>query len=328
MTKYYFCAVTELGTDIQKAAALLRSGACVAIPTETVYGLAANAFDVQAVADVFRIKQRPSFDPLILHIASQKQLEGLVTAFPAKARMLADAFWPGPLTLVLPKSEKVPYNVTSGLETVGIRIPDHPLTLQLLRELSFPLAAPSANPFGYVSPTTAQHVLDSLGGKLPYILDGGPCARGIESTIVGFENGEPVIYRLGSLPLAEIEKVIGPLRISVNQSSNPVAPGQVKMHYAPLVPLYEMPLKEALKTYLPEELAVLVFGEAPAGIPPQNRVLLSANGDLYEAARNLFAALRALDNLPVKAAIFSYVAGEGIGAAINDRLRRAAARYS
>ncbi|MBL0910790.1 MAG: threonylcarbamoyl-AMP synthase [Bacteroidia bacterium] len=318
----------ERGTDIQKAAELLRGGACVAIPTETVYGLAAHAFDTEAVASVFRIKERPSFDPLILHIASQEQLAALVTDFPEKARILAGAFWPGPLTLVLPKSSTVPYNVTSGLETVGIRIPDHPLTLQLLWELNFPLAAPSANPFGYVSPTTAQHVVDSLGEKVPYVLDGGPCTRGIESTIVGFEDGEPVIYRLGSLPVQEIEKQVGKVRISVNQSSNPVAPGQVKMHYAPLVPLLNLPLEEALKTYRPEELAVLVFGESPEAVPSQNRVFLSAKGDLYEAARNLFGALRQLDTLPVKAALFSYVNNEGIGAAINDRLRRAAARHS
>lgn len=328
MTKYYFCIVIERGTDIQKAAELLRGGACVAIPTETVYGLAAHAFNTEAVASVFRIKERPSFDPLILHIASQEQLAALVTDFPEKARILADAFWPGPLTLVLPKSAGVPYTVTSGLETVGIRIPDHPLTLQLLRELGFPLAAPSANPFGYVSPTTAQHVVDSLGEKVPYVLDGGPCTRGIESTIVGFENGEPVIYRLGSLPVQDIEKQAGKVRISINQSSNPVAPGQVKMHYAPLVPLLNISPEEALKTYRPEELAILVFGESPEAVPPQNRVFLSAKGDLYEAARNLFGALRQLDTLPVKAALFSYVHNEGIGAAINDRLRRAAARHS
>lgn len=328
MTKYYFCTVTELGTDIRKAAVLLEQGACVAIPTETVYGLAANAFNTEAVAAIFRIKERPSFDPLILHIASADRLSELVTDIPPAARRLAEAFWPGPLTLVLPKKALVPFNVTSGLDTVGIRVPDHPLTLELLRMLPFPLAAPSANPFGYVSPTQAGHVLQSLGDKVPYVLNGGPCSQGIESTIVGFENGEPLVYRLGSLPLADIERVAGKLKLALNQSSNPVAPGQIKMHYAPVLPLLDIPVEKALETYRPEELAVLVFGEAPEQIPARNRVLLSEKGDLYEAARNLFAALRRLDEMPVKAALFRYVKNEGIGAAVNDRLKRAAARYT
>ena len=315
--------MNRIGKDIDKAAALLQAGQCVAIPTETVYGLAANAFDTKAVADIFRIKNRPSFDPLIVHCDSLDKVKALVREMPEWALKLAQHFWPGPLTLVLPKSENVPYAVSSGLDTVGVRIPNHPLTLELLGRLPFPLAAPSANPFGYVSPTTAQHVAESLPLLPEYILDGGPCAKGIESTIIGSENGKAYLYRLGSLSLEDIENLIGKVEIKLNASSNPQAPGQLKIHYAPKVPLLEMDLEEAKKTYPLDKIGQLAFRNGDTEIKEEHRCILSAQGDLYEAARNLFSALRALDNMDIEVAIFRYVENTGVGKAINDRLKRA-----
>src|SRR5690606_7520483 len=190
---------TPIGTDVAQAAALLRAGAVVAMPTETVYGLAANAFDEAAVLRIFQVKQRPSFDPLIVHVRDREQLSPLVARLPREAEALMEHFWPGPLTLVLPKTGRVPDLVTSGLDTVAVRMPAHPVAQALLRAVDFPLAAPSANPCGYVSPTSAQHVADQLGGKVPYILDGGPCTVGVESTILGWEQeaGAWLLYRPG-----------------------------------------------------------------------------------------------------------------------------------
>jgi L-threonylcarbamoyladenylate synthase len=197
--------MAQIETDIEKAKALLESGELVAIPTETVYGLAGNALNPDAVAKIFSVKNRPSFDPLIIHTDSLEKVRKFTLDIPAPLDRLAAHFWPGPLTLLLPKKPIVPDLVTSGLDTVAVRIPQHTLTLSLLEALDFPLAAPSANPFGYISPTTAAHVQDQLGDKIPYILDGGPSQVGLESTIVGLENGEVVVYRLGGLEVAAIE---------------------------------------------------------------------------------------------------------------------------
>ncbi|MES2733756.1 MAG: L-threonylcarbamoyladenylate synthase, partial [Bacteroidota bacterium] len=189
-------STARIGTNISHAIDLLQQGEVVAIPTETVYGLAGNALNTKAVARIFSVKNRPTFDPLIIHTNSLEKVLQFVDEMPAQAKTLAQACWPGPLTLLLPRKDSIPDLVTSGLDTVAVRIPNHSLTLSLLEALEFPLAAPSANPFGYISPTTAEHVYNQLGKKIPYILDGGPCLVGIESTIVGFEDGEPTIYRL------------------------------------------------------------------------------------------------------------------------------------
>ena len=189
--------MAEIGKDIEKSAALLASGELVAIPTETVYGLAGNALDEKAVVQIFKSKNRPRFDPLIVHVAGIDQVYNYVESIPEELKALAEAFWPGPLTLLLTKKSIIPDLVTSGLGKVGVRVPNHALTLSLLERLDFPLAAPSANPFGYISPTSASHVQDHLGDKLAYILDGGHCEVGLESTIVGMEEGQVIIYRLG-----------------------------------------------------------------------------------------------------------------------------------
>ncbi len=328
-----------IGTNIQTAADRLRKGETVAIPTETVYGLAANAYDEAAVLKIFQAKQRPAFDPLIVHVHSLEQVKEVVSFSALKgadtrkeAEALMEKFWPGPLTLVLPKSDRVPDLVTSGLDTVAVRMPAHPMALKLLRSLEFPLAAPSANPFGYVSPTTAQHVADQLGEKIPYILDGGPCTVGVESTIIGWEPdlsartqsrpGEWVLYRPGGTPVAEIEAVIGTIG-KAKKSVLPAAPGTLESHYAPSKPVFIGDVKALLKEHAGKRIAVIAFTEDQDAWRTE---VLSPSGKIAEAARHLFAALRTLDASDAELIIAETFPQEGLGAAINDRLRRASAK--
>ncbi|MFC2176134.1 L-threonylcarbamoyladenylate synthase [Bacteroidota bacterium] len=316
--------MAEIGTDIKKAAELLKAGKLVAIPTETVYGIAANALNKEAVLSVFEAKNRPHFDPLILHLPDQKKVSEYVSSMPEQAKLLADAFWPGPLTLVLPKNPIVPDLVTSGLDSVAIRIPQHPLTLALLQLLEFPLAAPSANPFGYVSPTTAKHVNDQLGDKIDYILDGGSTTIGLESTIVGFENEKPTIYRLGGLGVELIEEIIGAVEVSLNQSSNPKAPGMLKSHYAPSIPMYFGNPAKLISNFEGKRIGFLGFMTQIETIPNDQQLLLSPNGNMHEAAKNLFAYMRKFESLHVDVILSEELPNTGLGKAINDRLRRAA----
>lgn len=313
--------MATIGKDIRQAQKALLEGGLVAIPTETVYGLAANALDPEAVTKIFVAKERPAFDPLIVHVASLEHARGLVKAIPEKAKKLARHFWPGPLTLVVPKENIIPDIVTSGLDTVGIRCPAHDLTLQLLAGLPFPLAAPSANPFGYVSPTTAGHVAHQLGSKIQYILDGGPCRIGLESTIVGFSDEEVVVYRKGGASMEEISNIVGKASYRVT-SSNPVAPGQLDSHYAPRKKFLLGNIDELKKSFPPEKTGILLF----SGSPGRNQLVLSPSGNMEEAARNLFAALRQFDQMDIDVILAEPVPDMGIGEAINDRLRRAAAK--
>lgn len=313
--------MAEIGKDIIRAKQLLEAGQLVAIPTETVYGLAANALNEKAVLEIFKAKNRPHFDPLIVHVSGIAQAETLVESFPEKVKVLAKKFWPGPLTILLPKKEIVPDLVTSGLNTVGLRCPDHTLTLQLLKSLSFPLAAPSANPFGYVSPTTPQHVNEQLGDKVAYILDGGECRVGIESTIIGFEH--PTVYRLGGLALEVLEPITGPLQVQLHSSSNPHAPGQLQSHYAPRKKIV-LGIRNQLAEYLDLNAGAIVFQKVLSNLPITNQIILSPSGNLEEAAQHLFAALRTLDKTDVDIILAELVPESGLGRAINDRLRRAA----
>lgn len=317
--------MAEVGTDLTKAKQLLEQDQLVAIPTETVYGLAGNALSPAAITKIFTTKNRPHFDPLIVHVPDIESCARYAEEVPPLAQKLAKKFWPGALTLLLKKKDIIPDLVTSGLDTVGLRCPNHVLTQSLLRSLPFPLAAPSANPFGYVSPTTAAHVNEQLGDKLHYILDGGPCSIGIESTIVGFEGAETVIYRLGGISAEAIEAVTGPVRITLHSSSNPTAPGQLKSHYAPQKKLILGKIEDHLKDYRAEEVAVIAFQKSQPDIPISQQIILSPTGSLEEAAQHLFAALRALDKQNISVILAEPVPDIGLGRAINDRLRRAAA---
>jgi L-threonylcarbamoyladenylate synthase len=313
--------MSKIGIDIENAKQILQNGGLVAIPTETVYGLAANALNEDAVLKIFKAKNRPHFDPLIIHTNSIEKAKKWVIEFPEWAEKLAGAFWPGPLTLLLPK-QNIPDLVSSGLEQVAVRVPDHPLTLELLASIDFPLAAPSANPFGYVSPTTPQHVADQLAEKVDYILDGGVCKVGIESTIIGMEEGKLCVFRLGGLALEQIEKIVGPVQQKLNQSSDPKAPGMLKNHYAPTKPLIVGDVPKLLKMHRGQKIGVISLDTDYEGVLTR---MLSLKGDLDEAAHNLFAAIRGLDH-EVDVILAERFPDSFLGRAINDRLRRAAVK--
>jgi L-threonylcarbamoyladenylate synthase len=316
--------MAEIGKSVETAVHLLEKGELVAIPTETVYGLAANALNEKAVLEIFKVKNRPQFDPLIVHVASLAKAKELAETFPVKAEKLAATFWPGPLTLLVRKKSFIPDLVTSGLDTVAIRCPDHDLTRALLQALSFPLAAPSANPFGYISPTRPAHVNEQLGEKIKYILDGGDCAVGIESTIIGFENEVPMVYRLGGLSLEKIESVIGKVSVQLNSSSKPKAPGQLQSHYAPTKKMKLGNINDLLRLYGTARVGVITFQKHMENIDSDHQIILSPTGNLEEAAQKLFASLRTLDKDDIDMILAEEVPDVGLGKAINDRLRRAA----
>ena len=299
----------------------------VGIPTETVYGLAGNAFNLEAVTKIFKVKNRPFFDPLIVHTYSWEQVTSFCFDIPKLASQLAASFWPGPLTLLLKRKNIIPDLVTAGSDRVAVRVPRHPITLSLLEQLDFPLAAPSANPFGYISPTTAQHVQDQLGAQIPYVLDGGSSEVGLESTIIGFDEKEqPELYRLGGIGVETIESITGKLVNKVQAGSDPEAPGMLEKHYAPKKEFKVGDIDAMLPSYSFDEVALLVWGKHYQGIKPAHQIVLSENNNLEEAAQKLFSALRELDNLPVRTILADWVPDEGLGRAINDRLRRAAAQ--
>jgi L-threonylcarbamoyladenylate synthase len=314
--------VAEIGINSLRAAELLRESKLVGIPTETVYGLAANALDEKAVLSIFETKNRPFFDPLIVHVPSLQEAKRYAIIHDVRLETLAKTFWPGPLTLLLQKKEIIPDLVTSGLTQVAVRVPNHPLTLELLNKLDFPLAAPSANPFGYVSPTEAEHVNKQLGDKIAYILDGGPCGVGLESTIVGIEDGKVCVFRLGGLAVETIEKLIGKVELRINNSSDPKAPGQLKNHYAPKKPLFIGNINDLLKKYSPKKVAIICYGP---DITATNALTfnLSLKKDHEEAAINLFKFLRLADESSAELVICEFLPEDGLGLAINDRLRRA-----
>ncbi len=322
---------TVVTTDHRHAARALREGRLVAFPTETVYGLGANALDVDAVARVFAVKQRPFFDPLIVHIGDASRLSELVRDIPPLADRLIKAFWPGPLTLVLPKRPNVPDLVTAGLPTVAVRMPSAPIARQLLCLAAVPVAAPSANLFGRVSPTTAEAVVEQLAGRIPMVLDGGPCPVGIESTVVQPRTDHVVLLRPGGVPVEAIEALgipVRPPQVSDEPAASQPAPGMLPRHYAPRTPLH---LFDRLED-VPRDLMRGAVGWLALTAPPSDLAdrfvhveALSAEGSDIEAARNLFAALRRLDAGPAERIIALAVPETGLGRAINDRLRRAAA---
>jgi L-threonylcarbamoyladenylate synthase len=306
---------------LDRAASLLREGGVVAFPTETVYGLGANAFDVRAVARIFDIKRRPEFDPLIVHVLDESMLATVVSEVTPMARALIDRFWPGPLTLVLRKNAGIPSLVTAGLETVAVRMPAHPVAQALLERTRLPLAAPSANPFGYLSPTRAQHVARLLGDRVDAIVDGGPAEHGVESTILMLEP-RPVLLRPGAVSAEAIEAAIGPIARTLDDAAAPLAPGRLPQHYSPHTPIRvvdfaSVPPQERVRA------AGVGFAAPPQGYG-QARVL-SADASLREAAAVLFDLLHELDVLGLERIDVEAVPEEGLGLAIMDRLRRASA---
>jgi L-threonylcarbamoyladenylate synthase len=308
---------------IEQAAQTIRKGGLVAFPTETVYGLGADAGNPLAVARVFEVKARPRIDPVIVHVASLESAR-LYGEFPLWADILMKRFWPGPLTLIVEKKPSVPSIVTAGLDTVAIRIPNHPVALELISAADCGVAAPSANPFGYVSPTEAQHVAEQLGNSIDIILDGGPCIIGVESTIVSLIDAVPCVLRVGGTPLEELESVLGKLNVRTEATNDPQAPGQLKRHYATQTRL-EIADEDYEKLGTEERIGLLSLTEP---LHPQKYSaveVLSPSGDLREAAANLFRALRKLDSLSLDRIIARPVREEGLGRAIMDRLRRCSA---
>jgi L-threonylcarbamoyladenylate synthase len=315
-----------ISKDIQKAVQLLTEDYLVAIPTETVYGLAGNIFSEKAIKSIFSTKQRPFFNPLIVHIPSVKSLNDLVTHVPEKAKLLAAAFWPGSMTLVLKKSKTIPDIITAGKDTVAVRVPNHPITLELLKQLPFPLAAPSANPFGSISPTKPVHVENYFKNSIKMVLDGGSCANGIESTIIGFENEEPVIYRLGALALEEIEVVVGKISIKNKKEEKPDAPGMLARHYAPKTSTFLVDNVAAeIEKNIGKKMGVLVF---KTSLNNENitEIILSKKGSLQEAASKLYSAMHDLDSKNLDLIIAERFSEFGLGKSINDRLQRATFR--
>ena len=310
---------------IQRAAKIIKGGGVVAFPTETVYGLGADAFNPLAVARIFEVKRRPYFDPLIVHVANPSDVKKLAKETPSNAKKLIERFWPGPLTIVLLKEEKIPDIVTAGLLTLAIRMPNHPMALALIEESKCPIAAPSANPFGYLSPTTAEHVRDQLGDEVDLILDGGPCPVGVESTIVSFLEEKPVLLRPGGVSLEEIESVIGKVEIP-SIEGRPSAPGMLPKHYAPRTPIVLDWSQKDLDLYKGKNIGLLLFQEPKDDLKYHSIEILSAKGDLREAAANLFAAVRRLDALHLDVIVAEPISEVGLGRAIMDRLRRAASR--
>ena len=312
--------------SIRRAGRIIKTGGLVAFPTETVYGVGCDAMNADAAAKVFEAKQRPQFDPLIVHIADRKQLDVVVESCPQLSQRLMEAFWPGPLTLVLPKQPAIPDLVTAGLSTVAVRMPNHPVAQALIRKAGTPIAAPSANPFGYVSPTTAQHVADGLGKRVDLILDGGPCPIGVESTIVSLAGPQPELLRPGSITIEQLSAVIGSLRRSSPVHPKPIAPGQLSRHYATqtqLTILASVGTRPMLKN--DERAGLLIFSQARETDDRFAAVeVLSATGDLREAARHLFAALRRLDSLGLDRIYAEPCKEDGLGVAIMDRLCRCA----
>jgi L-threonylcarbamoyladenylate synthase len=313
---------TEIGHDIHVAAEFLRENELVAIPTETVYGLAGNIFSEAAIKQIFEVKQRPANNPLIVHVNNADVLTEIVTAIPVEAKLLLEAFAPGPLTLLLPKKKLVSNLVTAGLSDVAIRIPDHTLALALLAEVDLPLAAPSANPYTYISPTSAMHVSQMLNGKIPYILDGGPCKFGLESTIIGFPNGEPTVYRKGAIAIEDIEDKIGKIKIAASEKI--VAPGMHPKHYSPRTKLVVSDdLERDIPQYGDQKIGVITYNAYSNLLEYEHQVLLCQDDDFKTAGVNLYAAMHMMDSRNYDIIVVREFPESGIGLSINDRLSRA-----
>ncbi|MEO0312473.1 MAG: hypothetical protein RIQ89_2130 [Bacteroidota bacterium] len=314
---------TIIGTNTATAAHWLQQGELVALPTETVYGLAANALDHHAVLKIFEAKQRPLFNPLIIHLHHPDQLPEYVTHVPPVIKTLIQHFSPGPLTYLLPKSPLISDLITAGSPLVAIRFPAHPLTTAVLQQLTFPLAAPSANKFTYISPTTAQHVHKQLNGVIPYILDGGPCSFGIESTIISAHQHTITIHRQGSITAAQLQPYCNALQLA-HQPSTPNTPGQLLHHYSPRTPfVLTTNIQNSVNQLANKKIGLLLFQTLPPTLQHLPHIILSPHGHLYQAAQQMYAAMHTLDDQNLDIILAEKLPNHDIGAAINDRLQRA-----
>jgi L-threonylcarbamoyladenylate synthase len=318
--------MAEITNQIDKAIALLNNNEIIAIPTETVYGLAGNIYSDSAIKKIFELKKRPFFNPLIVHIKSIEALKDVALDIPPIAYKVAELFWPGPITMVLKKQPSISDLITAGKNTVAVRVPKHPVTLSLLNQLEFPLAAPSANPFGSISPTTANHVDAYFKKDLELILDGGACTVGIESTIIGFENNRAIVYRQGSISQDEIESKIGKVKLITVDEKAPVAPGMLLKHYAPkTTTLLVTDVRASIAQNPHKKIGLLLFKDAINDRTVMCQEVLSKSGELNEAASNLYSALHRLDDCHLDLIIAEYFPDTGLGRSINDKLKRAAA---
>ena len=312
-----------ISNNIELAASILRDEGIIGLPTETVYGLAGNVFSEKAIKEIYQVKQRPLYNPLIVHIKGIEYLESVVMEIPPIAIQLARRFWPGPLTLLLKKRSSIPDLVTSGKPTVAVRVPNHPIALALLNKLDFPLASPSANPFGMISPTRAEHVAAYFKNTL--VLDGGVCEAGIESTIIGFNNNEVIVYRLGSITIEEIESIAGEVKLINKNNNSPEAPGMLSKHYAPSTPLiFSDNIEECIEQFNGKKIALLLFNKTIENMPTDCfQMVLSPTGNLKEAASKLYDALHQLDKLTIEFILAEKFPEKGLGSVINDKLGRA-----
>lgn len=313
----------EVTKDINRAALFLNNNEVIGMPTETVYGLAGNIYSEQAVKKIFEVKQRPFYNPLIVHIKSVEYLEKVAVEIPEQAIELSNHFWPGPLTLLLKKHPTIPNIITAGKETVAVRIPKHPIAQSLLNLLDYPLAAPSANPFGSISPTTAEHVAEYFSEQIPVVLDGGACEKGLESTIIGFVDNQAVLFRHGAISIEEIEEVIGKIAIKTSAKDQPDTPGMLLKHYAPQTPTFVTDdVQSMIKSFSRKKVGLILFKERLEKWELCQEVL-STKGDLQEAGANLYAVMHRLDKQKLDAIIIEKLPNIGIGRSINDRLERA-----
>ncbi len=316
--------MVSISKDIALAAKILNNEQVIGFPTETVYGLAGNIFSEKAIHAIFEIKKRPKFNPLIVHISKIEDLKKIATDIPENAYKLVAKFWPGPITLLLKKQKTISDLITAGKETVAVRIPNHPMALAILNAIDFPLAAPSANPFGSISPTTANHVANYFQHELEAIFDGGSCKNGLESTIVGFESEKIVIYRLGAVSIEDIEKVVGKTEMIIYNENSPVAPGMLKKHYAPKTHFITTDDVEAsIQQFQNLKIGVLSFSNKYDLKLVQVQEILSETRDFKEASRNLYAAMHRLDQLNLDIIISEIFPDFDLGKSINDRLGRA-----
>jgi L-threonylcarbamoyladenylate synthase len=316
-----------IGADINEAKRILVKGDLVAIPTETVYGLAGNGLNQSSLQEIFKVKNRPTFNPLILHVGRMEQVTELVQDIPSPLLRLMEHFWPGPLTVLLRKSDRVPDIVTAGSDRVAIRMPNHPLSLQLLRSLDFPVAAPSANPFTYISPTLPEHVDKMLGDQIAYILDGGACSAGLESTIVGMEEGKVKIYRYGALSVEEIQSIIKGAVLLPKETDSIQGPGQLKLHYAPHTPtlLFERETL-SIEEFKNKRVGIINFAEAYPGRTQWEQRILSRSGNLKEAAAQLYQIMHEMDQMDLDLILIERLPDTELGKTMNDRLERASSK--